>query len=296
MYLGVLDHLFLVWLWLGWSGVVRSLAVRNVFTEGGIPFIIHQTWKDSDVPFALMQYQMTWTRLHQTPPWEYRLWTDADLFAFVRENCPHQVPTEYAHSIQFVDAARYCILYHVGGLFIDLDFEALRNIESLLLNETGGAGVASQLILTKEPASHATLFNTSFIVSNALMVAAPSHPLLLAVLDSLAPAQKWSTNTAQSDKGQVVMYTTGPLFLTHIVSLFACDPAFPRHAMTSLQPVCDRLDLPEGVVLLEDHILNPKALFPGDSGGLDHSFERRSEDRNRGPLPYAQHHWHGTWW
>jgi len=44
-----------------------------------IPRVIHQTWKDQDVPARFLDAQRSWQDAH--PDWEYRFWTDEDLAA-----------------------------------------------------------------------------------------------------------------------------------------------------------------------------------------------------------------------
>jgi len=46
-----------------------------------IPKIIHQTWKDRDIPEKWRRWQQSWKIYH--PDWEYRLWTHEDIDQFV---------------------------------------------------------------------------------------------------------------------------------------------------------------------------------------------------------------------
>ena len=45
-----------------------------------------------------------------------------------------------------VDAVRYFLRYHYGGVYADLDFEALKPLDALL--------VEKDLVLGQEPAAH----------------------------------------------------------------------------------------------------------------------------------------------
>ena len=47
-----------------------------------IPKIIHQTWKDDNLPKAFQLLSETWREM--LPGWEYRLWTDYMNREFVR--------------------------------------------------------------------------------------------------------------------------------------------------------------------------------------------------------------------
>src|SRR5690348_2125687 len=95
-----------------------------------IPHAIHQTWKSADVPPRFAAYARSW-RMHH-PRWPWRLWTDADLRAFVAAHEPAFLATydAYAHPICRVDAARYAIMRHVGGVYADLDFECLAPLDT----------------------------------------------------------------------------------------------------------------------------------------------------------------------
>ena len=87
-----------------------------------IPKLIHQTWKERQVPPSHAAYQQSWLTHH--PAWEYRLWTDADNRAFLAQHYAWFLPIYdyYPQPIMRVDAVRYFILYHYGGLYVDLWF------------------------------------------------------------------------------------------------------------------------------------------------------------------------------
>ena len=51
-----------------------------------IPKIIHQTWKDENLPKAFQILSETWREI--LPDWEYRLWTDDMNREFVRTHYP----------------------------------------------------------------------------------------------------------------------------------------------------------------------------------------------------------------
>jgi mannosyltransferase OCH1-like enzyme len=96
------------------------------------PKIIHQTWKDEKVPAFLAPCQESWKRLN--PSWEYRLWTDADNDALVRDEFPSLLDLyrSLPRAIHRADFARVLYLWRFGGLYVDLDIEALRSADELL--------------------------------------------------------------------------------------------------------------------------------------------------------------------
>jgi hypothetical protein len=138
-----------------------------------IPRLIHQTWKDHDVPEKWRAWSESWLQFN--PEWEYRLWTDADCRRFVAEHYRWFLPIYdgYAATISRVDAVRYFLLDYFGGLYVDLDFECLRPMDGVLDGRT--------LVLGCEPPAHTRLVSMrrrglDRIVGNALMASVPGHP------------------------------------------------------------------------------------------------------------------------
>ena len=186
-----------------------------------IPRVIHQTWRDADLPAPFAQLAETWRRHH--PAWQWRLWTDADNRAFVAARFPDMLPLydRYPHPIQRVDMVRYLILHSHGGLFVDLDFEALGPLDPHL---------ASDCVFGAEPAENCAAHGMTEIVSNAFMAARPGHPLLHAVIKSLPEA--FSAADANGlDRNRAILETTGPFHLTRC--LRAYDGAEPVTVLPS---------------------------------------------------------------
>ena len=160
-----------------------------------IPRIIHQTWKDADVPARFRAAQASWRDAH--PAWEYRFWSDQDLDALVRESAPGVLPLyqRYPEQIQRVDAARYVILREFGGLYADLDLHCLRAFDDLLDHD---------VVLPR---------TTPFGLSNQLMLAVPGHPLFRRVVEDLPIGfRRWQR--PWFPRHLRVLASTGPLFLT----------------------------------------------------------------------------------
>jgi mannosyltransferase OCH1-like enzyme len=99
-----------------------------------IPKIIHQTWKTKEIPYHVYKKEWinSWREFH--PDWEYRLWTDEDNRRFIEKEYPWflDIYDHYPREIFRADAVHYFILYHYGGLYVDLDYVCLKNIEPLL--------------------------------------------------------------------------------------------------------------------------------------------------------------------
>nr|WP_244257964.1 glycosyltransferase [Streptomyces sp. Tu 2975] len=183
-----------------------------------IPPLIHQTWKDSDIPAEWQEWADSWRLNH--PDWGYRLWTDADNRAFLEEHYPWFLPIYdgYPEAIMRADAIRYFLLDHFGGLYVDMDFECLQSVSGIL---DGRA-----LVLGCEPDVHTRLLlarrrGFDRIVGNAFIASRPGHPFWTHVHRQLVSAHKLPST----------LDATGPFFLTRAV-----DSAPAADSITVLGP------------------------------------------------------------
>ena len=97
----------------------------------------------------------------------------------------------YQHPIQRADALRYFVLYHFGGIYLDLDITPRKRLDHLLT-------------LPAFPC-----LTTPTDISNDALGAAPQHPFFLHVINSLHKYNKnWYSPYI------TVMASTGPLFLS----------------------------------------------------------------------------------
>jgi mannosyltransferase OCH1-like enzyme len=138
-----------------------------------IPRLIHQSWKTDDIPERWRPLQESWQLLH--PNYEYHYWTDRSNREFIAKYDHEFIPLydSYPLAIERAELARYLILYHLGGLYVDMDFEALRPVDKLLCG--------ADLVFGLEPDSHAHRHGVrqrglKNIVCNAFMASTPLHP------------------------------------------------------------------------------------------------------------------------
>jgi len=178
------------------------ITKREDLSVGGpskIPKIIHQTWKSQDIPTQFSYWIKSWVVLH--PDWEYWIWTDADAEQLIAEKYPDflDIFRGYTQPIRRADALRYFVLYEFGGLYVDMDMEALTPIDSLTHKYSCFIG--------QEPYEHPIL-DTNFekLLINALIGCRPGHPFMKMLIDSL-PLYSIMWNYLDS---------TGPHFVTSV--------------------------------------------------------------------------------
>jgi len=130
---------------------------------GGIPKILHQTWKErSRVPRTWGAWCESWSAHH--PGWLHVLWTDAEARRFIEREHPAALPLykNYLHDIERADMIRPYILSTFGGVYVDMDFEALGSIAPAV-SDYG-------LYIVESP------YRKWETVQNSLMASRPGHP------------------------------------------------------------------------------------------------------------------------
>lgn len=231
-----------------------------------IPRVLHQTYKDNNIPNNLRVLQKSW--LKHNPDWQYRFWSDEDIRGFVVEHFADFLDTfdAYPHNIMRVDAFRYLLLYHHGGIYADLDFECLKPMDDLLGQQ--------DIFLIPEPDEHLNkhktqVRNLDYVASNAFMASMPGHPFWQKVIELL------KTNSNNPD----VLDATGPFMLTYAHNSFSptIPLANPHHF--------------DGLLSDDQGKVAGKAQYNIDKNDRDESVVIKQDV----PL-YARHHWAGTWW
>lgn len=93
---------------------------------------IHQIWVGPNaIPEKSLEFIAKIKELH--PDYEYKLWTDVDLTEENFSNLSYINSTPvYA---QKADIMRYEILYKHGGIYLDIDFEVFKPLDSLLTHD-----------------------------------------------------------------------------------------------------------------------------------------------------------------
>jgi mannosyltransferase OCH1-like enzyme len=103
---------------------------------------------------------------------KYRRWSHADMDTFVRQHEPHfywNTFVSYQYDIQRIDSFRYVLLFHLGGIYIDMDNACHRPFREL---------VATMEALDPN-STHLALFSAAevFGIQNNFMISTAGHPI-----------------------------------------------------------------------------------------------------------------------
>lgn len=184
-----------------------------------IPKIIHQTYKDgNNMPELYKSCQETVKRLH--PGFSYRFYTDEDIRRFIKIEYPehyHQFQ-RLPRMIMKIDMFRYFLMYHFGGIYIDMDYKMFRSFDLL----------SKSVVL---PANR-----DSGSLGNCIFASEPGHPFWKEVLDAFL-----STDYSKNCNDENVIKSTGPGFLSSVYkkSLYKKEIFIPhRKFFHPVVPAC----------------------------------------------------------
>jgi inositol phosphorylceramide mannosyltransferase catalytic subunit len=156
--------------------------------------VVHQTWKTELVNARYAKYISSWQAMNKG--WKYSFTTNDMNRAFIQSKYPEflQIYDTYKTDIQRADFVRYFLLYEYGGVYADIDFEALKPLDLAISKE-------QSCIIGQEPFEHAhVLYDVPRIICNAVMLSCPRHPFWLIVFQELVSRRHIKTVRATGPK------------------------------------------------------------------------------------------------
>ncbi len=140
---------------------------------------IHQVWIQGESHFQQTQpvYYEYSKQFHILfPTFKYKLWSEQDALALFPDN----LKQSYLQAPNFAckaDIIRYFVLYQVGGLYADTDYEPFKNCE-YLFDDVDLCCVAMHLTKNK-------LLFGNFKYNNAWIYSLPNHLIFKNMLDTI---------------------------------------------------------------------------------------------------------------
>ncbi|MBN8557765.1 MAG: glycosyltransferase [Proteobacteria bacterium] len=188
-----------------------------------IPRIIHQTYRDADVPEALRAGIAELRAMN--PGWEYRFYDDAAVADFIRHEFPPEFYRAYCrinpiYGPARADFFRYLVVYRYGGVYLDLKSATTRPLDDSLRSD-------DDYVLSYWPnqphqtipgaGMHRVLLEQGFLrgeFQNWHVMAAAEHSLLRYVISMMMHCiQAHAGDLTVAGKYGVLM-TTGPIMYT----------------------------------------------------------------------------------
>ncbi len=152
-----------------------------------IPKIIHQIWLGPrEIPKKHLEQMQSWKKFH--PNWQYKLWRESDIAEWNFEN---KDLFDKASSFQErADILRYEILRKYGGIYVDVDYVALKNFDHLFHHH--------DFLGSLEP-SHKR--HGDLVMTNAIIAARPNHPVFTEIFKKIRA--KWDVTEKAYENGEL---------------------------------------------------------------------------------------------
>jgi len=180
-----------------WQGLRERYAEFRARSGDGaiVPKIIHQIWCGGDLPRHYNKFVRLMRRVNHDM--EYRFW-DGNKLDF--EPVTGDLLQRVSNPGQMSDILRFEILNHYGGVYVDMDFVAVRPFATLL-----PAKFFTGIVFSRQPS-----------LMNGLVGSVPGHPMVREVL------RRMRVSDNPSDFNDI-MTATGPFLMTRVFMDFYRD-------------------------------------------------------------------------
>ena len=162
------------------------------FYNSVIPLNIFQTWHTNDLPPGMKGSVEYIKRMN--PRFNYQLFDDNDCHNFIRDNFDASVLNAFNKLIPGAykaDLWRYCVLYKLGGIYLDIKYIPANGFRFINLTES----------------EHWVLDADGYGIYNALMVCKAGNPILLSAINKIVE------HTQTNFYGSCFLEPTGPKLL-----------------------------------------------------------------------------------
>ncbi|KAJ3027409.1 UNVERIFIED_CONTAM: membrane-bound alpha-1,6- mannosyltransferase Initiation-specific [Siphonaria sp. JEL0065] len=186
-----------------------------------IPRSIHQTYKTSDrtrIEGSRLAYMDTWVTMNRG--YNYTLWTDDEMWKFVKENYPDRIQRAYKKLpmiVQKTDFFRYLVINKLGGYYTDTDTRCARNLDWWRLNhETESVRFIVGLEWYMSPPDFP---NVPISITQWAFASSPNHPILQKMIETVT-TQILEGNKLNLRDTTKVVEITGPFQWTRVIRSF----------------------------------------------------------------------------
>ncbi|PAA64961.1 hypothetical protein BOX15_Mlig032986g2 [Macrostomum lignano] len=245
-----------------------------------IPPLVHWTSKDGRIATKLLPTVRSWRRLLDIDisnrsasgqlifnnRWHFMHWDDRQISELIAKHHPRLSRSygKLASGLERSDIGRLAVLHHVGGLYVDLDVELLRDPTPLLrpAQLRGPSRLAENFscesaVWSQEPPAHPIfVYNRSSIISNAVMMSRANQTFLTFVLNNWPDwfERVWAEKSRRKDTQAVQV--TGPAMLQEFYNNYtALKPREP-----ALDWCANMLADPDVFQPISDHYYGPKRM------------------------------------
>ena len=264
-----------------------------------IPKIIHQIWLGTlPIPSSYLKCMETIKEKH--PTWEYKLWTDDNLPTdfILKEsfegnnlvaddmgnpNDPCSIGRLKNNYARKADVLRLSLLWHFGGVYMDVDMEALKPIDDLLTGLEFFIGSelwpAELWAFTNSVKSEGHTIPIPACTTNSIIGSAPNSKFLELPIKIVEERHsKEGFQKLVNEKSTSIPKLCGPLLWQDVT----CNPDYGNPVLYRLNPACKIFDPPYFYPFRWDESVRPRDI-------------KIPTDPQLYPESYLVHHYGATW-
>jgi len=167
-------------------------------TVSDVPLVIYESWESNRVPDGMKNN--IYSLLKSNPEFDYYLYSDEECYKFIKENFEKDVldafiilkPGAYKS-----DLWRYCILYKKGGVYMDIKYNTIKPLLSIIKEHP-------VIYVNDRQISLASVNNCLY---NGFIVSPPNNPVFKDCIDEIVD------NCKNRKYGKNPLDITGPCLL-----------------------------------------------------------------------------------
>lgn len=216
------------------------------------PKIIHQIWYQGvdKIPQNLQNNSNKIINLHKN--WKYMIWDNNSIKKYFKNN--HRILTTYnklKYLHQKVDFMKYCILYNFGGVYMDMDINALKSLDQLVKQYENYECILSGINLNVME-SYALCRNNKCI-NNGIIISQQKSNFMLALINEICKNNK--CQIYDLNKSICINRTTGPLLITKIYNNYENKSQIKILHYSYFEPCVlgDICDIKKNTILIHTH-------------------------------------------
>jgi mannosyltransferase OCH1-like enzyme len=148
----------------------------------GVPLTIYQSWHSNQIPTKMRE--TVYSLLEMNPEFDYYLYSDDACRKFIKDNFNEDVVDAFdtlKPGAYKSDLWRYCILYKMGGVYLDIKFRSLEPLVPIIEKN-------SEIFVRDIPINLS--FDFDSYVYNAFMVSPPNNPIFKECIEDIVSSCK----------------------------------------------------------------------------------------------------------
>jgi mannosyltransferase OCH1-like enzyme len=180
---------------------ITKSDVNAPYDISGVPAVIYHSWHSNRVPPKMRDN--IYALLKNNPEFDYYLYSDDACAKYIEKNYPKDVLTAF-HTLKpgayKSDLWRYCILYREGGVYLDIKYNTLESLKSIISR--------SPEVFVKD-VKHGILDGCFY---NGVMISKPGNEVFKSCIDEIV------NNSKRKSYNSNGLDVTGPCLLgRHLV-------------------------------------------------------------------------------